>query len=443
MSQLTAYLGGRRAGTFISGGRGEAMFHYDPSWVGGSGRQQLSLSLPKTAPEHRGPPVTNFLWGLLPDNERTLLGWSRRFGVSHHNAFSLLAHVGLDVAGGIQLSTDSTMTLERPGGFDAVSDSGIAAHLRALHADPSAWLLDSPHEGRFSLAGAQAKFALAKTDDGWGIPWGSAASTHIFKPGIDGLDHHDLNEHLCMVAARNLGLNVAESAAVDFEGQTAIVLTRYDRADGARIHQEDLCQALGLHPAVKYESDGGPTLARIIALFRDAMRPRQANTAIDSLCDAVAYNWLIAGTDAHAKNYSILHGVGGPTLAPLYDIASVLPYPHLRPQNAKLAMSVGGTTRVSEIDSRAWAREAAAIGVDEARILGRIRDLADRVLDAFIDANRATGVGDSAWRGNFVDKVAERVEAAKKTLDRPIKPATARREQPRAPRGRFAARTEK
>ena len=39
---------------------------------------------------------------------------------------------------------------------------------------------------------------------------------------------------------------------------------------------------------------------------------------------------LIAGTDAHAKNYAILIGAGGQIrLTPLYDVASTLPYPDI------------------------------------------------------------------------------------------------------------------
>jgi hypothetical protein len=41
---------------------------------------------------------------------------------------------------------------------------------------------------------------------------------------------------------------------------------------------------------------------------------------------ALAFNWLIASTDAHAKNYGLLLAGRQIRLAPLYDIASILPY---------------------------------------------------------------------------------------------------------------------
>jgi len=72
-------------------------------------------------------------------------------------------------------------------------------------------------------------------------------------------------------------------------------------------------------------------------------------------------NWLIAGTDAHAKNYSVLIAPQGRVrLAPLYDIASVLPYPRFDLHKVKLAMKVGDLSKlvgdsVAAVDS--FARE--------------------------------------------------------------------------------------
>lgn len=86
------------------------------------------------------------------------------------------------------------------------------------------------HGGRFSLTGAQAKTALLYDGerDRWGLPSGRI-KTHILKPAIRGLDDHDLNEHLCLEAARRLGLPAAESKVWRFGDQTAVVIRRYDR----------------------------------------------------------------------------------------------------------------------------------------------------------------------------------------------------------------------
>lgn len=92
----------------------------------------------------------------------------------------------------------------RPGEITWLTDDEVAQRLRELKADSTAWLGKS-FTGQFSLAGAQAKTAPLYRDGRWGIPHGAAATTHILKPAVAGLDDHDLNEHLCLNAARASG----------------------------------------------------------------------------------------------------------------------------------------------------------------------------------------------------------------------------------------------
>jgi HipA-like C-terminal domain len=120
------------------------------------------------------------------------------------------------------------------------------------------------------------------------------------------------------------------ASAPMFGDQSAIVVDRYDRypsgAGFGRIHQGDLCQALAVPPTRKYQNEGGPGPNDIAELLRRAMPTRFAEQAVRGFADALIWNWLIAGTDAHAKNYSLLLSRGEARLAPLYDIASALPY---------------------------------------------------------------------------------------------------------------------
>ena len=164
--------------------------------------------------------------------------------------------------------------------------------------------------GRFSLAGAQAKTALLWDGSRWGRPTGSIATTHILKPAIKGLDEHDLNEHLCMQAAKSLGMIVASTTIQSFEEQSALIVRRYDRATAnqiqLRVHQEDFCQASGIHPSKKYQNEGGPSPKSIAQRMRLLMPGAVARESIERFADALIWNWIIAGTDAHAKNYSLL-----------------------------------------------------------------------------------------------------------------------------------------
>lgn len=125
-----------------------------------------------------------------------------------------------------------------------------------------------------------------------------------------------------------------------------------------RIHQEDMCQATGLPPTQKYQADGGQGVRTIVDLLSNTSRAPETDR--QAFVNAVAFNWFIAGTDAHAKNYSLLLGAG-PTVrfAPLYDLASVLPYPGMRPIGLKLAMKIGGEYGLRNIGLRQWKKLAA------------------------------------------------------------------------------------
>jgi serine/threonine-protein kinase HipA len=145
-------------------------------------------------------------------------------------------------------------------------------------------------------------------------------------------------------------LPAAISRVTRFESEIAIVVERYDRVRSGnqivRVHQEDVCQALGIMPTRKYENEGGPGIKEIVELLRIYSSARDED--VRTFVHAVGFNWLIAGSDAHAKNYSLL--IGGEShvrLAPLYDIASILPYEQFDIQKVKLAMKVGGEDRLS------------------------------------------------------------------------------------------------
>lgn len=82
-----------------------------------------------------------------------------------------------------------------------------------------------------------------------------------------------------------MDVRAAVTAVLRFDDQTAIAVRRYDRlwSDGRwlRVHQEDLCQALGVPPMNKYQNEGGPSPERIVGLLRDVIRPpAQADDAV-------------------------------------------------------------------------------------------------------------------------------------------------------------------
>ena len=381
---------------------GRFSFRYDDDWRGGASAIPLSLSMPLITAEHGHRVTEPYLWGLLPDNELVLERWAREFQVSARNPFALLQHVGEDCAGAVRFVTAerlASLPRESAGQVEWLTEQDIASRLRALGADASAWRKPSD-QSYFSLAGAQAKTALYFDGTRYGVPLGRRATTHILKPDIGGLDGHAINEHLCLELARDLGLPVARSSVQCFEDQVAIVVERYDRrAEGKtvlRFHQEDFCQALAIHPTHKYEHDGGPGARQIVEVLRQSSRVHDED--VMSFVRALALNWVIGGTDAHGKNYSLLIGARGTVrLAPLYDVASVLPYHRgtSATRKLKLAMKIGGNYKLDEIGPREWSKLATEMRVDRSIVREVVIDTCTRlpfIVETATERARAAGL---------------------------------------------------
>jgi serine/threonine-protein kinase HipA len=296
-----------------------------------------------------------------------------------------------------------------------LNEDEIAQRLRILRSDPTAWHVHDT--GQFSLAGAHAKTALHYDPDvgRWGVPSGSIPTTHLLKPAVTGLDDHDLNEHLCLSAARLLDLSAASTQVASFGTERVIVVERYDRlwtpsGTVTRFHQEDMCQALGLQPTSKYQADGGPSAEDVIELLRQSVFPTAAaHEHVNRFVDALAFNWIIGGTDAHAKNYSVLFAGSQVRLAPGYDVGSTHVYDHMYGPRLRMAMRVGGEHRLEAIRGRHWRRFASANALDQDEVIHCVDSLAARTPDAFATAAKDKSV--RALRSKLPSRLVERVTA--------------------------------
>jgi serine/threonine-protein kinase HipA len=386
--RLVALLNGVRIGQVYQMANRRLAFRYDDAWRFAAGAYPLSLSMPLAAEEHGDRAIRNYMWGLLSEDPSVLASWARRHDVARTDVIGLLSHVGEDCAGAVQfVRPDRAARLEREGsdGVVAISRDEVGQRLRTVALDHSVVRADGD-TGQFSLAGAQPKIALLQNAGGeWGVPSGRTPTNRILKPPTLRLDDIAYVEHACLLLARQLGLAAAASTVQSFGGEIAIVLERYDRiereGEWLRIHQEDVTQALALPPSRKYESDGGPGAAQIIALFRDASSEPDADVA--RFVDALAFNWLIAGTDAHAKNYSMLHGIGPVVrLAPLYDLISFLPYRGFFQREATMAMTIGGEGRVDVVGRAHWEKLCRDAALDADTVLTRVKEIARKLPEA-------------------------------------------------------------
>jgi serine/threonine-protein kinase HipA len=421
--ELIALLDGTETGRVVRDNRGKLTFLYNEQWRNAADAYPLSLSMPITLAEHPNAKIDPFLWGLLPDNEIILGNWARKFHVSARNAFSLIAYVGEDCAGAVQFVQPARLNAILGAAappIEWLDEKEIAKRLRALREDQSAWR--APRDtGQFSLAGAQPKTALLFENRKWGVPSGRIPTTHILKPPSGEFEGHAENEHFCLELARALGLPVVDSRIMHFKDEIAIVVERYDRARVAgtlhRVHQEDICQAFAIPPTHKYQNEGGPGIRDIVGLLgENSSLPRED---VATFLDSVVYNWLIAGTDAHAKNYALLIGAGGRIrLAPLYDVASVLPYPDI--EKAKVSMKIGGEYRLRNIRPSHWRKLAVELKLDPDKTLRRVSDLAGQLAD-HVSAVKQQMVSEGLKHPiipRLAEAVAKRAAASRKMIQR-------------------------
>lgn len=349
------------------------------------GTPLLSFSLALRRERYTHGVVRPFLDGLLPEGEarKTV---ARKFGVNGDNTYDLIRALGRDCAGALVIqhvdhappSPPTTLTAER------LNDEEIADLVTNLQSAP----LGAGGRVRISLAGVQKKLLLTRMPDGaWGRPVNGTPSTHILKPEITRFPNTVENEAFCMRVAKHLGLVVANVETATFGGRKLIVVERYDRvvhSDGSveRIHQEDMCQAIGVFPDKKYEEDGGPSLARIADLLQATAGP----DSVEALLRAVTLNVLIGNGDAHAKNFSLLHEPSGALrLSPLYDLLSTLFY-----GDEHLAMYVDNVHRTNRVTADRIVNEAIRWGLSKRRASEVIADILERVVDAVAAAAAET-----------------------------------------------------
>ncbi len=320
----------------------------------------------------------------------------------------MLKEIGDDCAGAVRFVSPERIDDTRRSGLSPISESEIGRRLSQLESDPAA-ARSINDEGRFSLAGAQAKIALRLEGDSWYIPWGSEPTTHILKPPRSDFSGQAEDEHFCLKLASALGMRAAQTSVQSFAGSKAIVVKRFDRIlhQGKlyRVHQEDMCQALSVGPASKYESDGGPGVADIMQIVSGSQRRLEDR---DALMNAIVFNYLILGADAHAKNYSILYTSEGFILAPLYDVASFAPYVK-SPKDERLAMRIDRYYKAAQIRRRHFERMARSCNYPAKKLLASLEKLA-LAIPAACDQVGASAI-DEGLDTTFIEKLVRALKS--------------------------------
>jgi serine/threonine-protein kinase HipA len=369
----------------------------------------ISLALPTSQERFSASESRPFFEALLPEGAaREQI--ARQLKLAAGDSYGLLAELGRDCAGALQI-LDGDRMLEQPS-VRWLDAHGFDTLIEELPRYPLGIRAEDNHL-RLSLAGVQHKAVLVRDRSGrFGEPLDGMPSSHILKPELPHSDYPGLvaNECFCMRLAVRCGLRAAAVEIVTAAGRPCLVIERYDREQATlphrRIHQEDLCQALGLTPDFKYQREEWRLPSyRALAELLDA---HSSQPGLDRLASAQAalFHFLVGNADAHAKNISLLHEHGKVRLAPLYDVVSTAIYPAL---SVKLSLSVGDELNPDAITSIHWSDLAVDFGLNAGAYERVRRELVERM------ANEAPVLREQActegWYHSCIDTTLDIIAA--------------------------------
>ena len=374
---------------------GRLSFLYDHKWLDQDNNFPLSTKIKLSNTQYSHEVIAPWLANLLPE-ESQIDHLSRVLGVSRLDTLAILKEIGGDTAGAISVDEPSVRDQWCYESLQKVYDSNneeeaIMRHFNDLRRRP---FFAGKDGVRLSLAGGQEKTILSVIDsdgkqklglpgplDRLAVPKKGAPSTVIIKPDILSLPGIVENEAYCLTLAKLIGIPAVKCAIIQVKDRLGLAIERYDRRllkDGSvqRIHQEDFAQANGIYPVQKYE------YGRIQGLnLKSLLLTGQKLPTADSLelINYLIFNILVANTDAHAKNYSMILS-GEISLAPLYDVLSALPWEDV---DQYYAQKIAGKKRKPcDLAMRHWEKIAHDASLSSSLLLKRVRNIIDKMVSA-------------------------------------------------------------
>ncbi|HHX3777347.1 TPA: HipA domain-containing protein [Escherichia coli] len=328
----------------------------------------------------------------------------KRYHAKSRQPFDLLSEIGRDSVGAVTLIPEDETVMCPIMAWEKLTEARLEEVLTAYKADIPLGMIREENDFRISVAGAQEKTALLRIGNDWCIPKGITPTTHIIKLPIGEIRQPNAtldlsqsvdNEYYCLLLAKELGLNVPDAEIIKAGRGRALAVKRFDRRWNTertvllRLPQEDMCQTFGLPSSVKYESDGGPGIAQIMAFLMgssEALKDRY------DFMKFQVFQWLIGATDGHAKNFSVFIQAGGSyRLTPFYDIISAFPVlggTGIHISDLKLAMglnaSKGKKTAIDKIYPRHFLATAKVLKFPEVQMHEILSDFA-RMIPAALD----------------------------------------------------------
>lgn len=302
-----------------------------------------------------------FFANLLPEEKlREAMEKHHAASVRPANDFDLLAVLGTNL----------------PGAVRALPSDGIPVPIGPKAA--------AGKKARFSLAGVQMKLSVMKnTGKEGGITLAVDDEQGQYIAKFPSLTHIGLseNEFAILALAEALGMDVparelvdrSEFAGIPEEFNTmstgkVLLVRRFDReASGARVHMEDFAQVFGRYPSEKYTG----------AAYHNIAAALNSGVSFDAAIEFVrrlALTALTGNGDMHLKNWSLLYPGDSrtPTLSPVYDVLSTIPY---LPKDG-LALSLAGEKSFKALTQDRWRHFANRSRLPEGAVVTAVAETA-------------------------------------------------------------------
>jgi len=161
---LTLWANGEYVGRWTVSARGGMELQYDAGWITSPRGRPISLSLPFVVDNKpiTGDSVGYYFDGLLPDSDAIRKRVAARFKTGSTEAFDLLAAIGRDCVGALQLLPEG----EVPSGVGHVDgvvldDEDIERHLLEV-VTPDRFVSRCPREGCFPMVAWQVDEATRR-----------------------------------------------------------------------------------------------------------------------------------------------------------------------------------------------------------------------------------------------------------------------------------------
>lgn len=366
--KLNVYFGNLKCGILFTTENRGIVFQYTDEYLTSKNAKAISFSLPLQKNEFSQKQCLPFFSGLLPE-EFTRTKVANYLHISELSTIKLLEALGKECAGYIIICEEELDSSQLKTEYDLqssdylkISNSQLEEFVKNIPIKP---FIKADDKLRLSLAGAQEKLSLAYFNNQWYLPLNGAPSTHILKPTREGVfSSLAQNEYNCLQLAKKCGLNVPDVELKKIAEKDVLIITRYDRiiknSKIKRLHQEDMCQALGIMSDKKYQADGGPSIKDIYNIIK----AKSVTPIIDLnlFLQYVVFNYLVGNCDAHAKNYSFLYDTNGNAhLAPLYDVVSTKDFSSL---SSKMSMKIGNHYELEKICDDDFVKMAEELNVN-------------------------------------------------------------------------------